>query len=353
MKDVYQRLAEFLDAFPQRYPINTESGIELKILRYIFTPEEAQMAMQLKATPESAGEIAARLGADPQETEDMLYNMSRKGQIVRIGKPGQHRYMATAFLVGFLEFQANRMTPELAHDMKTFEPILFRDSWLKGKTRALRTVPIAESVAPQVQVMPYESAEAVIKSAKHIAVAECFCRKISGMRNESCDRPSEICFQFGSMTHYFVENGLGRYISQEEALALLKKGVDAGLVCQVTSAQEPGAICMCCECCCVALRIYKEQPAPAELVNSNFFARVKEDECTGCGLCIDRCPMDAVVLEDSASVKPERCIGCGLCATACPTEAVKLYRKDREQEFIPEKDHFRTNAVIYRQRRED
>jgi Na+-translocating ferredoxin:NAD+ oxidoreductase subunit B len=352
MKDVYQRLAEFLDTFPQRYPLNTQTGIELRILKRIFTPEEAEMTMKLKATPESATEIAERIGTDPEATEKELYDMSKNGLIYRTGKPGSYKYMATAFLIGLIELQANRMTPELAKDMKEFEPYLFEDSWMKGNTRALRTIPVAESVDSGVQVMPYESAEEAIRSSRHIAVSECFCRKMSGLLNEPCDRPLEVCFLFGSGTHYFVENGLARYISQEEALAILKQGIDAALVCQMTSPQKPASMCMCCDCCCVSLRTYKKQAKPSEWVNSNFFARVSEDACTGCELCVDRCPMDAVSIDDTAYVDPDRCIGCGLCAVACPTEAIKVYRKDKEKEFVPEVDLSGTDRVIYRQRRE-
>ncbi len=111
MKDVYERLAEFLDTLSHRYPVHTGSGIELKILRHIFTPEEAEWLMQLKPVPEPAEEIARRIGRDPEETEKTLYDMSRKGLLFRTGKPGNYRYMAMDFLVGIIEFQMNRMTP--------------------------------------------------------------------------------------------------------------------------------------------------------------------------------------------------------------------------------------------------
>ena len=66
MSNVYQRLAEFLDNFPQRYPVNTESGIELKILEHIFTPEEAEMVMKLQIEPESGAKIADRIGSQEE-----------------------------------------------------------------------------------------------------------------------------------------------------------------------------------------------------------------------------------------------------------------------------------------------
>lgn len=80
MKDVYQRLAEFLDTFPQRFPVNTESGIERKILKHIFSPDEAEMFLKLTPQPETAAQIAGRIGLAPDEVERRLFDMSRKGR---------------------------------------------------------------------------------------------------------------------------------------------------------------------------------------------------------------------------------------------------------------------------------
>lgn len=352
MEDTYRRLAEFLDTFPQRFPLNMESGIELKILKHIFTPDEARMFMKLTPSPESAVEIAARIGGAPGEVERKLYEMSRKGQVFRTGKDGNYRYMATAFLVGIIEFQMNRMTPELAKDWQEFEPILYEATWMKGKTRDLRTIPIWEAVSPDSRIMPYEKVEETIGSAKYIAVSDCFCRRLKALVNEPCSHPLEVCFHFGSGTHYFVENGLGRYISREEARAILKKGKASGLVCQIGASQEPNSLCMCCDCCCGPLRAIKKSPKPSEAANTSFFARVCADDCSACEVCVERCPMDAITVAEVARVDLDRCIGCGVCAFACPVEAVTIHRKGPDKEFVPQKDLVSSTMAIYRERRD-
>jgi hypothetical protein len=70
-----------LDTLPQRFPTNTGTGLELKVLPHIFSPEEAEMAIQLQPMPELPAAIAKRIGKDPEESEALLLEMSKKGQI--------------------------------------------------------------------------------------------------------------------------------------------------------------------------------------------------------------------------------------------------------------------------------
>jgi MinD superfamily P-loop ATPase len=85
------------------------------------------------------------------------------------------------------------------------------------------------------------------------------------------------------------------------------------------------------------LRNLKLQPKPASLVSSPFVAAVDVDTCIECGICEDRCQMDALSLADSAiSLDLDRCIGCGLCVGTCPTGALTLVRKpDVVQHHVP------------------
>ena len=223
---------------------------------------------------------------------------------------------------------------------------------MKGKTRELRTIPIDKTVPNNTEVMPYESAEAIIKSNKQISVADCMCRKINDVKGEPCGRPMEVCLQFGGATHFYVENGLGRRIDQDEALALLKKGIESSLVIQAGSAQNPGGMCMCCGCCCKPLTTYKKTDKPARYANSNYFAVVNEDACTACGICESRCQMDAITVDEYSQVDLDRCIGCGLCVVTCDFDAIKLQKKDEAHQWVPQADYMTAIMDIYKERRE-
>jgi len=351
MTDVYKRLAEFLDTFPQRFPVNTESGIELRILEYLFTPEEAEMTLKLRVKPESGAQVAERIGTDQEQTEKMLHDMSKKGLIYRGGTSGNYKYIPVPFLVGIYEYQLGRLDPEFSKLMEEFKPILFESTWLKGETKELRTVPINQTIDSSSKVMPYEMAEEVIKAAKNVTLSECICRKEQRLIDNPCSYPTEVCFQFNAAGLYYAENGFGRPVTHEEALEVVNNCAEAGLVIQLGSSQNPGGMCMCCACCCFPLAEYKKLEKPSEAANSNFFAQVDKDECVACETCIDRCHMEAITVDDTAQINLDRCIGCGVCAVTCDVGAISMHRKDRDKEFIPGKDWKSTMMNIHKERR--
>ena len=157
------------------------------------------------------------------------------------------------------------------------------------------------------------------------------------MINEGCQAPEETCLVFGQAAEYYLGNGLGRQIDHDEALKILNNADNAGLVLQPSNSQRAANICCCCGCCCGVLRNIKKYPKPVEMVSSPFQVTSNQDTCDGCSICLDRCPMDALTIEDFKSiVNLDRCIGCGLCVTTCPTDSLQLVRKpEKEQPPVP------------------
>jgi Na+-translocating ferredoxin:NAD+ oxidoreductase RNF subunit RnfB len=139
---------------------------------------------------------------------------------------------------------------------------------------------------------------------------------------------------FGLAAQMYIDLGWAREINKEEALEILKKNEEEGLIFQPSNSQKVDFICSCCGCCCEALESYKLIPNPAGIVSTNFYANIDPDLCTGCGTCNDRCHMEAITLEDDvSSINREYCIGCGNCVSACPNEAIELLKK--EKQFTP------------------
>ncbi|MDM8535900.1 4Fe-4S dicluster domain-containing protein [Desulfobacterales bacterium HSG17] len=354
MTEIYKKLATHLDNLPAGFP-PTETGVELRILKRLFNEQEAKIAAKMTMMPETAKAAALRTGLDENELAQQLEIMSKKGLLFRSSKAGEQLFSAAQFVIGIWEYHLNDLDEGLIKDVNEYLPQLMEKSWLKQKTKQLRVIPVSESISAEITVMPYDVAEDIIKKQSKIVVAPCICRREHDIVGDSCDKPKEVCLAFGSGAYYYEENGLGRSISQEDALEVLKIGIEAGLVLQPGNSQKPFNICMCCGCCCQVLKNLKTLDSPAKAIDSNHYAKVEPELCTACEACVDRCHMEAISVDDtaqiaSAQIAIERCIGCGVCITECPTDALTLCQKEKTEQYIPPKNVFETYMNMAQER---
>ena len=335
--DVYQKLAHHLDQLPGGFP-PTPDGLELRILKKLFTPEHAAMALHLTLIPETAAVVARRAGMPQEETGLILAEMSRRGLIgdqpARTTSDGTirpPRYAAAQFVVGIWEFQVNRLDEDLVRLVDAYLPYLLDvEAWKKAPQ--LRTIPVGESIKAPSDVMTYESAGQLILAKDRYAVQPCLCRQEKELVGEGCGKPLDVCLSMDGAADFAVRHQNGRMITREEALGVLKTADRAGLVLQPGNIQDPNFICCCCGDCCGVLRTVKLHPHPAEILSSAFYAVCDQELCGACGECLYRCQMEAIDVDAGyAVIALDRCIGCGLCVTTCPNEALSLVRK-------PEKD---------------
>jgi Na+-translocating ferredoxin:NAD+ oxidoreductase subunit B len=345
---VYEALAGHLDRLPAGFP-RTSSGVEMRILRRLFTPEEGELAQLLTVKPESAEQIAERTEKDAEALGVELESMARKGLIFRYRRGDQVQYMAAQFLVGIWEYHVNDLDPELIKDFNEYLPQFF-DQSMKLKTPQLRTIPIARALPVEQRIMGYEKAREIVMQHEQIVVAPCICRKEHQIMGEGCNRPLESCLVFGTGAQFYADNGLGRPIAHEEALRILDEAENNGLVLQPSNSQKAVNICTCCGCCCQILKNLKRLPNPAQHAASNYFARVDQALCSSCGVCLERCQMEAIELKETAKVQLSRCIGCGLCVPTCPEEAVALVAKPEADRSTPPVQFFQTYQRIAMER---
>ena len=334
--DIYEKLAKHLDNLPAGFP-RTETGVEMRILRRLFTPEDAEFAMHLTLIPEESRVIARRAKIPVEEAARRLEEMEKKGLIFSDrpeNKPPL--YMAAQYAVGFCEGQLNKLDPELVHNAEEYRDTFSKQGFW-GRTPQMRTIPVNKSISIENVVMPYERAEELIRTKKSFAVSNCLCRQGERITEKGCDKPEESCLQFGMAADSVVRNGRGRAISMEEALAILQRAEEVGLVLQPNNAKDPLFICTCCGCCCGVLKSLKRYPEPASMVASPFWASLNTETCKGCGLCTKRCQMEAFHMGNKKSVLDvNRCIGCGLCVSTCPTHSLSLVRKPKaKQPYVP------------------
>lgn len=335
-EETYQRLARHLDDLPGGFP-STENGVELRILKRLFTEDEAELAMHLTVLAEPAGTIAKRAGICEEEAAGRLKEMALKGLIYRIYKEDEPRYMALQYVVGIWEVHVNDLDPDLIADMNEYLPDLI-ESEVWDKAPLLRTIPINQDIPVTHEILPHEQAQELVKSRTRIAVAPCICRREHTIAGNGCKHPEEMCLIFGRGAEYYIENGIGRAIDADEALDILRKAEQNGLVLQPSNSRNITSICCCCGCCCQVLLMIKRHPNPAQLVSSPFILSTDRSTCIGCGDCISRCHMDALSHKNElVSLDADRCIGCGLCVTTCPTGSLELVRKpEKEQKAVPQ-----------------
>jgi electron transport complex protein RnfB len=339
MDKVYERLAAKLDELPNGFP-RTGSGVELRILERIFSPEDATLALQLLPVPESAAAVARRLRRPVEELIPLLDGMVARGQIGSLKVKGEKKYVLMPFVLGIYEFQLPRMDAELAAMVEEYFPAMV--GVLGGHKPALaRVVPVNARIDAHAEVLPYESMRNLLAGARSFRLMNCICRTEQATLGKPCSHPIETCMAFSPEEDAYddtLAEGFGRSITREEALAVLELAEREGLVhCTYNTKRQQMFVCNCCSCCCGFLRGVTEFAAPHLLVRSDFVAAVDADSCTSCEECAHgRCPMNAIAASDgSFAVDRERCIGCGLCTVVCPTDAISLTRRPRAERSKP------------------
>lgn len=334
--DNYERFRRMIDSHPSGAP---KSPAFEEILHILFTPDEIDVAVHLRFIPRSAVEIARAGGLPPAQTELLLEAMADKVVINSRVTKGVTRYSLLPTVPGLFElpFMKGGGTP--MHDRLGSLWVEYnRDAMVRSlcgePTPQMRVVPVGESVTPKNRINTCYEIANLIKTSGRIAVAHCACR-VSGKR---CDAPKEVCLIFGSLAAAVAERGHARAISIDEALHVLKRSEEAGLVhMSSNNADKPAIVCNCCPCCCHFFAGLLESGNRNALAPSPFEARVRKDECTACGICAEtRCPVRAIsVAEDGAAVNAGVCIGCGLCASACPSSAIELVARITVPEVPP------------------
>lgn len=316
-----------------------DSKIVPELLAMIANEEEARLVL-VASPPATAQELAERSGIGPAKVEQMLPVLFKKGLVFTSRKGGATRYYRVRHLLQlhdatilwedapkeFLELWKKHTREELPGYLKAVEGAL--------ASPVVRVVAVGASLDTKSKVLAYDEVKGLIDEASRIAVTKCTCRLVDG----GCGKLLEACIQLGRAADYAVERGTGRELSREEALELLEKCEEEGLV-HVSENKSSGGhvICNCCSDCCVNWPSVR-MGLRGFVAPSRFQARVSEELCDGCELCLERCYFGALTMAGDggsrATVDGERCMGCGLCAVVCPTDAITL-GEVRPREFIP------------------
>lgn len=334
---VYERLADALDRLPNGFP-KTSSRVEIEILKRIFSPDEAFLAGSLSGRMEAVDSMAERAGLPVAEVGAKLADIAGRDLIWSDRQTEDAKFRLAPFVVGIFESQLHNMDHELAH--------LFEDYMAEGGAAGImkpdpplhRVVPARGSVKSE-WILPYDDVRAILMGAKAFCVRDCICRVQQDLVGRQCSFPSRVCLSFS-----FVDRPpRPDDISQAEALAILDRTEEIGLVHTVSNIMKGiSYICNCCGCCCGILRGITHWGIENSVAHANYYSVIDPDRCLGCGTCMERCQVHAISEPNGVAVVDlKRCIGCGLCVTGCPNGAAMLERK-LEAEIVHPPANYRT-----------
>lgn len=329
MVGAYESLAAALDRLPNRFP-GTPSRIELDLLKQFFTPEEADLAGRLSGEMTAVEVIASQNNLDVETTWDLLNKMLDRGLVWADQSEGIQRFRLAAFIVGIYENQ--NLDQTTAH---LFEQYMAGGGakGILGSEPAIQRVIPAQGAVKSEWILPYDDIRSILEGMKMFQVRDCICRVERQLAGHPCHFPTRMCLSF---TQFEYSPGPDN-ISKEEALEILDRSEEIGLVHTVSNFAEGfNYVCNCCGCCCGILRGITDWGIENSVAQANFYAVIDAHLCRGCGTCIERCQVKAIVEQGDVSVVDrKRCIGCGLCVTGCPNDAARLERKPEAETIAP------------------
>jgi len=350
IRSAYKNLVERINKFPQGAP---PSELLYKILEMLFSEKEAGFVALLPIKPFTAKQAAYLTKKSITETQKILDELSSKGILLDVEQDGQSIYSLPPPMAGFFEFSMMRIRrdidqhvlAELFYQYINVEEDFIKQLFTNGQTQLGRTF-VNEDVLPEehkLEVLDYEKASEVIKTASHRAVGICYCRHKMEHLGKSCDAPMEICLTFNGVAKSLIKHKIAKEIDLHEGMDLLQTAYDKTLVQFGENVREEVSfICNCCGCCCEAMLAAKKFAMLHPVHTTNYLPVIIMDECNGCGKCVDVCPVEAMSLisandpikkkRKKAQVNEDICLGCGLCVRTCTND--KIYLEERKQRVI-------------------
>jgi len=184
-------------------------------------------------------------------------------------------------------------------------------------------------------VVPTDDLQAILDSKSRFALTNCTCRAAGDKKSDECTHPIETCIACDAMADFYLETGIGRAITREDAERILAEGDADGHFVQVFNNQESNIICSCCGCGILKF----PQIFPGNCVKhwTNYPAvMTRPEDCIGCGACVEACAMHTLEMVDG---RPQDvrdiCVGCGQCIKACPKHTRDLVRRPDDELYTP------------------
>lgn len=342
MTDCYDELCKYYEF--QTGPIPDRETLK-EGLRQTIPEQETKLFLlipffgKIKLT-KLARKAEKKLNVSGEALDRMLDHMYREAFIMKREEKGE-----TFYERGFSSYMAEQQvrmrqgTPlgkiyaKFWNDLSTItittlptKTPYFRVVPVESTVTGKRTIPVGESIQDTREVLPIDVITEIVKNQALIAVSECYCRLSEGMLGRECSYPRETCFTFNDMAENLIDINLARRVDVPEAIDLLMKAEEAGLIHHADNCQEEmKVLCNCCPCCCPAVKAYKS--GITNVGSPSRYIAVRDGVlCTSCHTCAAACPVGALSVDEDGSViyDSDRCIGCGHCASVCPEKSIRM-----------------------------
>ena len=280
---------------------------EYRILEPIVDDDMCEIMMHLRLEENRTAEDVARRAKKSLEfTKEQLDKLCRVG-IVRIRIRGDVTYYyypiwVPGIMEGILSVREQcEKYPALGECFEEYtrRKVSMLAPFMDAGMNMMRVIPVQSAIENNTRKASYDEVLRLVENARAISVGPCSCRRSRRLMGEGCGHLEEdMCMYLNDNAVNYTRHGDHRMISKEEALEILKRAEDNGLVHELNVApgyEDATAICNCCGCSCFALRIATYFRAP-DAVRSNYIARVDRDKCVACGQCVENCQVNAVKL---------------------------------------------------------
>lgn len=301
-----------------------ENAPEYYCMADLLTDEEADVAIAAGLRKErTADYLAKKVKKSPEELKPILDNLVYYGIFRRSFNKelGEDTYYMQIFAPGILEMMVNQKEllethPEVGRAFEEYTRNLAANmgAMLPNGYGLMRVVPVESAIQDLPGVSDFEKLSYYLNKYDRFSVSPCSCRASRSNLGDGCGHLAEdMCIQMGKGAEHYIRTGRAREITREEALEIIKRAEDNGLMHDMVNIEEAGesaAICNCCACACFGLRVGLMYGA-RDAIRSNFVAEIDEAKCVACAQCVEVCPGNALKLgqklcsSDSLSANPE------------------------------------------------
>ncbi len=325
------------------------------LAKYLFSPEEAELASELPLAPIPVSGISDKHGKSEEELTEIFERMADNCVCFSLDRDNVRHYGLMSLLPGifdtqFLRGQVDERSVRTAHLFKDYyraiEQMLVETDLKAIPFPMSRVIAVEQEIPAGFVVHPYDKVSEYIEKNEYIAFAHCYCRHYAKLLGDPCSKPAEGCIAFGRDAKYLLDRKFGWAVTKEEARSFLRRAEEAGLVhCSSNTTKYLTFFCNCCTCHCSILKSMKKYNMAGSAAVSGFITEFDPEKCSACGDCVDRCPMEALIMNGEDLVfKDNLCIGCGLCSSVCPTGALKLII--RKNAPVPPRDARELNSRL-------